>query len=279
MFSGKRRRRVQLATIAWAAITGSLAYAMPAGAAEGLVTVRVVDFRLYVSDSAGNDASLAIDKAGPGVMLIASNDRIQLGTANCRYRSQTDSNPNNDFEYGYDRFAVCREVYFNIVDVRLGDGNDVAAIDAPGGVVYGVGGPGDDYIKVVRGVGHLFGDNGPGEFFPPLSAGGDDRLTGGPLADDIWGGGGDDAIRGGEGKDRVDGGPGNDTIDGGRGDDEVVGGSGFDTLDGGPGVDTVRARDGERDDVRCGGDGVRDVIQVDAVDFLIECGLETRPVR
>jgi len=103
---------------------------------------------------------------------------------------------------------------------------------------------------------------------------GADRIVGFGSADQIFGGPGNDRINGGpysdddEG-DLIDGGPGNDVLDGGNaqqadygvyddvlygrsGNDGLRGGPGRDILDGGPGNDTIQARDGGRDEVRCG---------------------------
>jgi Ca2+-binding RTX toxin-like protein len=86
---------------------------------------------------------------------------------------------------------------------------------------------------------------------------GNDHLTGGALADLLFGnagadflggGGGNDDLRGGNGvdtlagdagNDELDGGAGNDNFDGGDGDDTMVGSVGIDTLDGGEGTDSA----------------------------------------
>ena len=103
---------------------------------------------------------------------------------------------------------------------------------------------------------------------------GGDRIHGLDWDDTLLGGPGNDRILGGPREsehdpDYIDGGPGNDDLDGGRApqseyraDDDVIlgrsgadvlrGGPGRDTLDGGRGNDRIRARDGERDEIRCG---------------------------
>ena len=47
----------------------------------------------------------------------------------------------------------------------------------------------------------------------------DDDLTGGLLADNLYGGGGDDTLKGGDGADVLEGGDGDDTLDGGADSD------------------------------------------------------------
>ncbi|MGV2390509.1 MAG UNVERIFIED_CONTAM: hypothetical protein LVR29_26595 [Microcystis novacekii LVE1205-3] len=75
---------------------------------------------------------------------------------------------------------------------------------------------------------------------------GNDSLTGGSLADTIYGGddndnffglGGDDVLNGGTGDDFFDGGSGNDYAFGNIGNDTLFGGSGNDFFDGGAGAD------------------------------------------
>jgi uncharacterized repeat protein (TIGR01451 family) len=61
-----------------------------------------------------------------------------------------------------------------------------------------------------------------------------------------------DTIRGLAGNDTIRGLAGADRLYGGSGDDLLVGGLGGDTIDGGTGNDLIRARDGQRDTIRCG---------------------------
>ena len=87
-----------------------------------------------------------------------------------------------------------------------GDGNDLMALDPPGG--------------------------GPGGSDVALAGAGDD---------DVLSGRGDDTVDAGDGNDHVGGGPGNDTLDGGGGDDDLATGPGADDiLRGGDGNDTLR---------------------------------------
>jgi Ca2+-binding RTX toxin-like protein len=125
------------------------------------------------------------------------------------------------------------------------------------------GGDVNDRILGRTGNDRIFG--GPGN--DRLSGGpGNDRIFGGPGNDRIFGGPGNDRLSGGPGKDRLSGGPGNDRILGGRGKDRLSGGPGTDRLFGNSGRDVIRARDGERDVVRCG-TGV-DRVRADRVDRL-----------
>ena len=95
-----------------------------------------------------------------------------------------------------------------------GDGNDLMALDPPGG--------------------------GPGGSDTAFGQGGDD---------DVLSGRGDDTVDAGDGNDHVGGGPGSDTLDGGGGDDDLATGPGAnDTLRGGSGNDTLR---GECEDMPC----------------------------
>lgn len=126
---------------------------------------------------------------------------------------------------------------------------------------------GNDVIDGLEGADCV--DGGPGKDRLSGSSG-DDRLLGGAAADSLKGNGGDDRLFGQSGNDRLEGGPGRDTLAGGPGADVLVGGGdrdrllgegGNDTLragdgrnlvDGGAGNDRIEARNGERDDVRCG---------------------------
>jgi len=115
------------------------------------------------------------------------------------------------------------------VDIRLRTGH------ASGGHAEG-----DTFSTVehVTGSDHddrLAGDNRPAG----ASTGGDNTLSGGGGADEIYGGSGDDALNGGAGGDVLFGGAGNDALDGGAGDDTLIGGPGGDSFIGGAGEDTV----------------------------------------
>jgi RTX calcium-binding nonapeptide repeat (4 copies)/Domain of unknown function DUF11 len=75
-----------------------------------------------------------------------------------------------------------------------------------------------------------------------------------------------DRLRGTSGGDKLYGRAGNDTLTGLAGNDLLDGGSGRDVLDAGAGNDTLRARDGQRDIVRCGAG--RDLALVDRRDVV-----------
>ena len=118
---------------------------------------------------------------------------------------------------------------------------------------------------------HLDGLGGDDRLFGTDST--KDRMDGGPGNDTIESGG---LLLGGEGDDRLsaaianevpvreDGGPGDDVLLGRYGNDRLTGGPGRDRISGNSGNDTIRARDGERDSIRCG-DG-RDRVSADRID-------------
>ena len=104
-----------------------------------------------------------------------------------------------------------------------------------------------------------------------------DRLSGTPFADRIHGLGGRDLVRGlggadvltgGAGRDVLRGGAGSDILRGHGGRDLVIGGPGRDDLSGGAGGDTLRARDGNRDRLRCRGGF--DVVYIDPADVILD---------
>jgi Ca2+-binding RTX toxin-like protein len=81
-----------------------------------------------------------------------------------------------------------------------------------------------------------------------FGAEGDDTLTGGSLADHLFGGAGDDTLDGRDGDDYLEAGTGVDRLLGGGGDDTLfaLDGEPNDTLDGGRGFDTYYADFGDR---------------------------------
>jgi Ca2+-binding RTX toxin-like protein len=107
---------------------------------------------------------------------------------------------------------------------------------------------------------------------------GPDVLDGGNRGDLIFGLGGADRVRGSRGHDCIVGGRGGDRLLGGDGDDRLTGGSGADRMKGGPGrnaydagagADRIKARNGQRELVRCGpGD---DWVRADSNDRLRAC--------
>jgi len=71
-------------------------------------------------------------------------------------------------------------------------------------------------------------------------------------------------VEGEVGEDRISARAGNDLASGLAGNDRIDGGAGRDKLSGGDGNDVIRARDGERDRIRCGSG--RDVVSADRSD-------------
>lgn len=78
---------------------------------------------------------------------------------------------------------------------------------------------------------------------------------------------------GGDGNDTLTGGGGADQIYGDAGSDTIIGGAGADDLNGGAGGDKIFAKDGEVDDVSCG--GAIDSAELDASDVKSSCEIVT----
>jgi hypothetical protein len=107
-----------------------------------------------------------------------------------------------------------------------------------------------------------------------VDAGGGHHTVHGSYGNDILrGGDGNDTLRGIAGNDQIDAGAGDDTIHGGADDDTIVGGPGRDSINGDGdysgttlgGNDTIKARDGEVDQITCGWGA--DSAEVDAGDL------------
>jgi hypothetical protein len=101
------------------------------------------------------------------------------------------------------------------------------------------------------------------------------RIVGTAKGEYLAGGGHDDVILGNGGNDTLPGGAGDDRIEGGAGNDIITGGSGADRLFGDAGSDTIKAADGERDVVDCGGG--RDRAVVDSFDKTTGCEVVEMP--
>lgn len=138
-----------------------------------------------------------------------------------------------------------------------------------------MGSLGDDSLTGTAGSERMHGLKGADVL---SGRGGDDCLDGDSGADTLSGQGGNDQVHGATGTDHVRGHAGNDTLYGGRGADEVrggpgadalVGGASADVLRGGKGRDRLKAADGRRDWVVCGGG--RDTAVVDALDVTHRC--------
>jgi len=109
--------------------------------------------------------------------------------------------------------------------------------------VFIAGGPGNDVINV-----------GTISKKATILAGvGNDRITGGLGADDIYGRDGNDTLNGGGGNDSLFGENGDDTLSGDDGDDALFGGFGKDSISGGAGDDTLFCE--ADNDIATGGDG------------------------
>ncbi|MDQ3957907.1 MAG: hypothetical protein M3273_06240, partial [Actinomycetota bacterium] len=144
------------------------------------------------------------------------------------------------------------EVTFLLVSLDSDDDTvfylDAAEGDCGNGLIEGDGAP--NSLCGGDGVDTIFGHGDDDTLRGGL--GGDD-LRGGANGDDLFGEGGRDTLRGGDGWDDLDGGPGFDVC---------FGGPGRDVFTGGPGADTIRAVDGNREEVNCG-DGDSDEARVD----------------
>jgi hypothetical protein len=141
------------------------------------------------------------------------------------------------------------------IGLHVGTQNDnqINALTAGGGqyanvpnVILGLGGQDRltggnlaDTICAGNGDNQVFGNGGN-----DLLVGGatQDRFEGGDGDDVIQGRGGDDQLNGGDGNDILDGGDGNDRLNGDAGNDTLTGGSGQDRFDGGPGTDRATDR-------------------------------------
>jgi CSLREA domain-containing protein len=138
-----------------------------------------------------------------------------------------------------------------------------------------IGGSGRDRLSASAGRDRLSGGTGNDTLFAGSGndrgsgGSGNDRLSGSTGHDSLSGGSGRDLLIGWSGNDRLSGGRGNDTLRGYSGNDRLTGGPGRDRLLAGPGDDVIRARDGARDEVRCGAG--TDRVTADAVDRLIGC--------
>lgn len=107
-----------------------------------------------------------------------------------------------------------------------GVGNNSIDTSAFTGIVFAIGGDGNDAIGGGSGNDSLEGGNG------------NDTVNGGAGNDTVNGGASPDTLNGGGGDDVLLGTGGNDTLNGGGNNDSLTGGSGTDTLTGGTGVDS-----------------------------------------
>ena len=129
------------------------------------------------------------------------------------------------------------------------------------------------WVRVDLGDGNDTLANNTGLGMTAWGRAGNDKITGGPLKDDVyagegadavWGLGGNDVLRGEGGDDAVSGGDGNDVLSGSTGNDRLLGGNGDDrTMYGGPGNDRLEGGAGSDylqgdagNDVEDGGPGI-----------------------
>lgn len=173
---------------------------------------------------------------------------------------------------------ITEDIASNLVEINLGDGNDVLKVDfgmSPGAVLVN-GGNGNDKITIIGGFDFFpidlndLGDHAnqiedhdhTGEdrlgFFGTSTVNGgsgNDRIEGRDTLNDLIlnGDDGNDSIIGGSGDDVIQGGRGTDTLSGGDGSDELLGGDGADQLRGDRGTDTLQG-DAGNDVMRGGAD-------------------------
>lgn len=198
------------------------------------------------------------------------NDQLRGGAGN----DVEDGGPGDD-DIGFRGVNTAGEPDGGADQVRGGDGTDLLRLDGHDGAMTisldgqandGMPGEGDNIGSDIE---KLLGTAGNDVFSGSAGA---DGFDGGPGGDEIHGAGGGDDLRGGTGDDRLFGDAGNDKVEGTNGTDIVDGGPGTDQLNGdiagcsvfcAPDIDTLRARDGERDTVNCGGPGEAQVDQLD----------------
>ena len=136
--------------------------------------------------------------------------------------------------------------------VEGGGGDDTVTVSNFRGVDSFDGGAGNDIIRFDPTDGRDLtisleqGNVGDGRrgsqsftnFEQIIAGGGNDRILGDELANNLDGGNGNDELRGEAGQDQLAGGAGGDTLIGGQGADILTGGKGNDVLLGGGGTDT-----------------------------------------
>jgi Ca2+-binding RTX toxin-like protein len=232
---------------------------------------------LTVVDSAGHNARVALreDPDKKTDAIVASGEHLNIGTG-CKYLSQSDTDPTNDTEPGYDKWVRCENAT-GVWALVLGDGDDQVSVSHPtrttslgGKDAVILAGAGKDTIFILDGSADVNGQED------------NDKIHGGPKDDTLRGGPGYDTLLSGLGRgtghDELFGDAGNDTLIGRRSTDVLTGGPGLDVLKAGAGRDTINGRDGEADEINCGGDdAVADALHFDpGIDKLFHCGVERR---
>jgi VCBS repeat-containing protein len=171
-------------------------------------------------------------------------------TAHTYIRVSFASIGSNRVEYDY-------IVNIHILDLMLGNGNDVVTGGNRNDVIHG--GEGNDTLNGSDGRDDLRGEGGidtlnGGDGIDQLHGGlGNDIMNGGIGNDTMHGDGGSDTMRGGQGIDTMHGGTevdymygdaGNDIMNGGLGGDQMYGGGDNDLMRGDGGSDTMRGGQG-----------------------------------
>jgi hypothetical protein len=233
---------------------------------------------LAINDSVGHAAIVAVreDPDRRSDAIIASADHLNVA-AGCQYLSQSDTDPTNDTAPGYDLWVRCANAT-GVWAMVLNDGDDQVSVAhptrttslSPGKNAVILAGAGADTVSILNGSAEVYGEAD------------NDVLRGGPDDDIFHGGPGYDKLTSGRGRgtahDTLFGDEGNDTLSGGRNSDVLDGGPGLDSIRPGGAHDTINGRDGEADEINCGGDdAIADALHFDPnIDKLFHCAAEIR---
>ncbi|MGC6331242.1 calcium-binding protein [Rhizorhabdus sp. FW153] len=188
------------------------------GAGNDVITLggaTTEDDSVVVTGGAGNDTVTLNGEAAVTITAGAGDDNVQLS---------------NDG---------------GLLNVSLGDGNDLFESNGSAATSIVEGGAGADSIEGGDSNDRLYGQSAAG------GADGNDIISGGNGSDYLQGNAGADTLDGGRGSDRIFGGADNDFIRGNDGNDTVNGNKGADKIDGGDGNDSLRG--GADDDIIYGG--------------------------
>lgn len=179
-------------------------------------------------------------------------------------------------EFSAGEIAAAQQTFgakFKGVHVVTNDGNDVIAATSNFPYqLFAEGGSGND--KITGGTVADKLDGGTGGAGTPtidgvptfLEGTGNDTITGNAGSDTITGGDGNDSLVGLTGNDSINAGSGNDFVDGGAGNDIIIGDTGNDSILGGDGDDNVDA--GMGNDTVTGGIGNDSLVGGDGNDAL-----------
>jgi Ca2+-binding RTX toxin-like protein len=229
------------------------------------------------ADDHWQDAVCREDVDAVHLSLGDENDRVaayRLGAIEIFVRGEA-GDDQLDFPFGFEQTGLRLLNGGSGDDLLVGDAQSTRLRGGPGADVLH-GGAGADTISGGRGkdtvvYGNQFSFEEPAVVFVTLNGRGPDGALGerDRILADVEG------VTGGSAGDELVGGRGPNTIAGEAGDDDIDGGGGRDVLDGGRGDDRVRARDGRRDVVGCGG-GNGDRAFVDQFD---DVGVECEVIR